>query len=120
MRNLTINKPEILKDALVNRPGRIDQLIEFPNPDEDCRKRLINLYDGNLKVDPVPVEDIANRTQGVSASFIKEIMRRLAQYSIERGGEGIVDKSDVQQALQEMLFDNNVLNRSILGGGNER
>lgn len=57
---LSTNKPEALEDALVNRPGRIDQLIEFPKPNEDCRLRLIDLYGGNLTVDRAYARDISN------------------------------------------------------------
>jgi len=117
---LSTNKPEALEDALVNRPGRIDQLIEFPKPNEDCRLRLIDLYSGNLEFGSSLKQDVANRTQGVSASFIKELMRRLAQYSLERGDSGKVNNQDLEQALQEMLFQNNVLNRSILGVSEEQ
>jgi len=117
---LSTNKPEALEDALVNRPGRIDQLIEFPKPNEDCRLRLIDLYAGNLKVDSSLKQDMANRTEGVSASFIKELMRRLAQYSLERGDTGNVNNQDLEQALQEMLFQNNALNRTILGASDEQ
>lgn len=112
---LSTNKPEILEEALIARPGRIDQLIEFPKPDIDCRIRLIDLYKGKLKIIQKLKEDIANRTDGVSASFIKELMRRLAQYAIERNGDGNINDLDVKQALDEMLFSNNQLNSTILG-----
>ncbi|MDD5272807.1 MAG: ATP-binding protein, partial [Methylovulum sp.] len=112
---LSTNKPEALEAALVARPGRIDQLIEFPKPDENCRLRLMKLYGAALTLTPALEGNIANRTQGVSASFIKELMRRLAQYSIERGEDGHINEADVEQALEEMLFTNNLLNRAILG-----
>ena len=37
---LTTNRPDQLESALASRPGRIDQAIEFPLPDEDGRRRL--------------------------------------------------------------------------------
>lgn len=112
---LSTNKPEVLEEALIARPGRIDQLIEFPKPDGECRRQLMKLYGGTLSVSSNLVDDIVDRTDGVTASFIKELMRRLAQYSIERDGGGTVDQTDVEQSLKEMLFNNNLLNRSILG-----
>jgi ATP-dependent Clp protease adapter protein ClpS len=113
---LTTNKPEVLEEALIARPGRIDQLIEFPKPDDACRRRLIDLYRGRLEIQALLLNDIAKRTDGVSASFIKELVRRLAQYAIERNGQTIVEHNDVDQALNEMLFENNLLNRMVLGG----
>ena len=41
---LTTNRPEALEAALTSRPGRIDQAIEFPLPDEEGREKLIRLY----------------------------------------------------------------------------
>src|SRR5438034_6137387 len=35
---LTTNRPDQLEPALASRPGRIDQAIEFPLPDEQDRK----------------------------------------------------------------------------------
>lgn len=37
---LTTNRPEKLEVALGSRPGRIDQAIEFPLPDENGRRCL--------------------------------------------------------------------------------
>ncbi len=45
---LTTNRPEILEPALAARPGRIDQALEIPLPDRDCRARLLELYSAGL------------------------------------------------------------------------
>src|SRR5262245_41564744 len=77
---LTTNRPESLEAALAARPGRIDQAIEFPLPDAECRRRLVQLYAGSLSVGESLCDEIVKRTEGVTASFIKELMRRTAQY----------------------------------------
>lgn len=41
---LTTNRPEDLEGALAGRPGRIDQAIEVPLPDETGRGKLVRLY----------------------------------------------------------------------------
>ncbi|MGH6714730.1 MAG: ATP-dependent Clp protease adaptor ClpS [Bradyrhizobium sp.] len=38
---LTTNRPEQLEAALAGRPGRVDQAIEVPLPDQDGRARLV-------------------------------------------------------------------------------
>ena len=43
---LTTNRPEEIEPALISRPGRIDQAIEFPLPDEEGRAKLTRLYAG--------------------------------------------------------------------------
>jgi ATP-dependent 26S proteasome regulatory subunit len=40
---LTTNRPEQLERALAGRPGRIDQAIEVPLPDEAGRGKLVQL-----------------------------------------------------------------------------
>ena len=56
------------------------------------------------------------RTEGVSASFIKELMRRSAQFHLERDGSGRLGLEDVESALDELLFSGGSLNRKLLGG----
>ncbi len=116
---LSTNKPEVLEAALVARPGRIDQVIEFPRPDAEGRRRLMDLYGGQLSLSPPLIANVVTRSEGVSAAFIKELMRRLAQYAIERDDSSDIEAEDVDQALDEMLFSNNVLNRAILGASAE-
>src|SRR5260370_12130807 len=41
---LTTNRPEHLEAALASRPGRIDQAIEFPLPDDGGPGQLFILY----------------------------------------------------------------------------
>ncbi len=116
---LSTNKPEVLEAALVARPGRVDQLIEFPIPDAECRSRLMDLYAGSLAMAEAQRADLVERTAGVSASFIKELMRRLAQYALERGDDATVAGGDAEQALEEMLFASDALSRAVLGASSD-
>jgi hypothetical protein len=59
------------------------------------------------------------RTEGVSAAFIKELMRRSAQFCVERNGDGKITHQDVDLALDEMLFTGGSLNRKLLGATEE-
>ncbi|MBX3443197.1 MAG: ATP-binding protein [Planctomyces sp.] len=114
---LTTNRPEALEAALASRPGRIDQAIEFPLPDEEGRLRLIRLYGEQLTIAEALLAEIARRTEGVSAAFIKELMRRIVQFHLENDGAGEVSEIDVDMALDEMLFRGGSLNLQLLGGG---
>jgi hypothetical protein len=113
---LTTNRPEQLEAALAGRPGRIDQAIEVPLPDEAGRGKLVQLYGKGLTLDPEVARDAVQRTEGVSAAFIKEMVRRTAQASIAREGRGIVSSADLQEALDDMLFTGGRLNIKLLGG----
>jgi ATP-dependent Clp protease adapter protein ClpS len=113
---LTTNRPDQLEEALAGRPGRIDQAIEVPLPDEVGRGKLVRLYGRGLTLDAAVVDEAVRRTEGVSAAFIKEMMRRTAQASIARAGDGAVTSADLSEALDDMLFTGGALNIRLLGG----
>ena len=116
---LTTNRPEDLEGALASRPGRIDQAIEVPVPDEVGRKKLVQLYGRGLPLGETIVDEAAKRTKGVSAAFIKELMRRIAQASLARDGGTTVETGDIKEALDDMLFTGGKLNVKLLGGALE-
>lgn len=113
---LTTNRPNLLEPALAARPGRIDQAIEFPLPGEDGRRRLAQLYCAGLKVAEPLLEEIVRRTDRSSPAFIKELMRRTAQFALERADNGFASREDVEEALNEMLVQGGQLNTRLLGG----
>lgn len=112
---LTTNRPEQLEAALASRPGRIDQAIEFPLPDEHGRRQLIRLYSRGLGVSDALAQTVTAKTEGVSAAFIKELMRRSAQFHLQAERAGDLRQEDVDNALEEMLFSGGSLNRTLLG-----
>jgi ATP-dependent 26S proteasome regulatory subunit len=116
---LTSNRPEQLESALAGRPGRIDQAIEVPLPDELGRKKLVHLYGKGLLLTDAVVMEAVQRTKGVSAAFIKELMRRIAQACIGRGGGKAVKAVDIGEALDDMLFAGGKLNVKLLGGAQD-
>ena len=116
---LTTNRPEQLESALANRPGRIDQAIEVPLPNDVGRTKLVRLYGKGLPLDETLVAEATQRTKGVSAAFIKELMRRVAQASIARDGGAAVESRDIGEALDDMLFAGGKLNVKLLGGAQE-
>jgi hypothetical protein len=113
---LTTNRPDQIEPALASRPGRIDQAIEFPLPDEEGRAKLTKLYARGLDISDHLMELIVSRTKGVSAAFIKELMRRCAQFQIEFSRGDVLAQPAVDAALEEMLFTGGALNRRLLGG----
>ena len=113
---LTTNRPETLEPALASRPGRIDQTIEFPLPDEAHRRRLIQLYAKTLPVPAELMNELAHRTDQASPAFIKELLRRIAQHHLELGTDANVSNETAESALHEMLFSGGTLNARLLGG----
>lgn len=113
---LTTNRPDALEPALASRPGRIDQSIEFPLPDEAHRVRLLRLYGRSIPLDQSLLDDLATRTHGATPAFIKEFMRRIAQNYLEAGSPDEVTHAMAQDALHDMLFAGGILNKKLLGG----
>jgi hypothetical protein len=116
---LTTNRPEQLEGALAGRPGRIDQAIEMPRPDDIGRDKLVRLYGRGLPLDQSIIDEAVSRTEGVSAAFVKELMRRIAQSALARDGARSVSSADIDEALDDMLFGGGRLNVKLLGGARE-
>jgi ATPase family associated with various cellular activities (AAA) len=116
---LTTNRPDQIEPALASRPGRIDQAIEFPLPDADGRTKLVGLYARGLEVPRDVVELIVRRTKGASPAFIKELMRRSAQFQIELGGGTVLKAPAVDSAIEEMVFVGGALNLKLLGAAGD-
>ncbi|WP_245312725.1 ATP-dependent Clp protease adaptor ClpS [Bradyrhizobium macuxiense] len=113
---LTTNRPDQLEVTLADCPGRINQAIELPLPDAASRGKLIRLYSGGLPLEAEIVAEAVRSTEGVSVIFIKELMRRITQSSIERDGGHSVSATDLHEALDDMLFAGGRLNAKLLGG----
>jgi hypothetical protein len=115
---LTTNRPEHLEPALAARPGRIDLAIEVPLPDEDCRRRLFDLYARGLKLELADREVWVRRTKGVSAAFIRELLRKAAVLAAETDGTGpelVVTDRHMEEATAELLVAGGALTQTLLG-----
>ncbi len=117
---LTTNRPETLEAALAARPGRVDQAIEFPLPNAEGRSKLLRLYSQGVPMTDTVRSTTVDRTERVTASFIKELMRRAIQNAIVRDGDNLaITSPDVDSALEEMLVTGGGLNRKLLGAHTE-
>lgn len=112
---LTTNRPDALEPALAARPGRVDLAVELPLPDEDARRRLLSLYGRGLGLDRLDTEEVVRRTSGVTASLVKELLRRAAMAAAEAGREAVTD-DDLAGVLDELLTETSKLTRVLLGG----
>jgi ATP-dependent 26S proteasome regulatory subunit len=118
---LTTNRADMLEEALAARPGRVDHAAELPVPDADARRRLIRLYQGSLVLDLADPEVAITRTDGVTASFLKELLRRAALVAAEDApGDSsaplVVSDAHMNAALDQLLDTRSQLTRVLLGG----
>jgi hypothetical protein len=112
---LTTNRPELLEPALAARPGRIDQAIEVPLPDAACRRRLFELYGHGLTLHLSDAERFIRRTEGASAAFIRELLRKAALFAADDGEALIVEDRHLDEALHELVVMGGDLTKSLLG-----
>lgn len=120
---LTTNRADLLEPALASRPGRVDQAVAFALPDAAARRRLLLLYRGNLNLDLTDNEDVIARTEGVTASFLKELLRKSALVAAAQDTAGAgaltVTSTHLAAALDRLLDERNELTRALLGAGGE-
>lgn len=114
---LTTNRADLLEPALASRPGRVDQAVELLHPDGEARRRLFALYRGDLVVDESRLGSVIERTAGVTASFLKELLRRSAVLAAAEGRSELrVSADHLDAALDELLDTRNAMTRVLLGG----
>ncbi len=112
---LTTNRPDILEPALAARPGRIDQAFEVPLPDAACRRKLFELYSDGLTLNVKDLQPFIKRTEGASAAFINELMRKAALFAAPDGVPIKIEEKHLDEALHELIVEGGVLTRSLLG-----
>jgi hypothetical protein len=114
---LTTNRPDLLEPALAARPGRVDQAIEVPPPDAECRRRLFELYSRGVQLEVADWERLITRTAGVSGAFIRELLRKACVYAAEEDGTAplLVRDRQLDEALTELLIAGGPLTKSLLG-----
>ena len=120
---LTTNRADLLEPALAERPGRVDQAVALEKPDREARRRLFALYRAALDVDESRLDSVLSRTDGVTASFLKELLRRAAVRAAEASPDGVeptgplsVSADQLDAALDELLDTRNAMTRVLLGG----
>jgi ATP-dependent 26S proteasome regulatory subunit len=115
---LTTNRADALEPALAARPGRVDEAIEIKLPDPDGRRRLLALYGAGVDMRLADPGAVVTRTEGVTASFIKELVRKSALVAARTDqGHGRLTVTDghVSAALDTLLDEGQGLTRALLG-----
>merc|ERR1711971_907254 len=92
------NRPDIIDGAIL-RPGRLDQLIYIPLPDEDSRKSILK---SNLRKTPiaktVDLNYMAKVTKGFSGAGLTEICQRSVKLAIRENIEQDIKRERARQA----------------------
>lgn len=91
------NRPDIIDPAIL-RPGRLDQLIYIPLPDEKSRVAILK---ANLRKSPVAkdvdLEFLAKMTNGFSGADLTEICQRACKLAIRESIESEIRRERERQ-----------------------
>ncbi|MCU1677977.1 MAG: ATPase central domain protein [Frankiales bacterium] len=113
---LTTNRAQVLEAALAQRPGRVDQAVEIPLPDDAGRRALFLLYSRAVQLaEDVDVDIVVAQTAGTTASYLKELVRRSALLAAI-DGRPVVAGGHVTAALEELGAGRHALTRALVGG----
>ncbi|XP_073978263.1 transitional endoplasmic reticulum ATPase TER94-like [Rhodnius prolixus] len=100
------NRPDIIDSAIL-RPGRLDQLIYIPLPDEPSRKAILM---ASLRRSPVSRDVdlgyLAKMTHGFSGADLTEICQRACKLAIRQSIEAeLSHQSDLKDDLKMVVDD---------------
>jgi len=111
---LTTNRLDILEPALAARPGRVDHAVEIDRPDAFGRDQLLRLYLSGAAEQLGDLATIVERTDGVTASFFKELVRRAVE-----AGDADLAIGHIDAALTELLDHATPVMQAVLGVRND-
>lgn len=100
------NRPWDMDEAAL-RPGRFDELIYVPLPDEKARLKIVqNSLEGVPKAGDVHPDELAARLEGYSGADIKGFAEIMTDFpyrrQIETGDEQVVTGADIEKALRKV------------------
>lgn len=92
------NRPDILDKALL-RPGRFDRIIEFPLPDEEGRRVILEIHTRKMNLrKTVSLAEIAAETEGMNGSELMAVCVEAGMNAIRRH-RTMISSEDFARAL---------------------
>jgi len=99
------NRPDIIDSAIL-RPGRLDQLIYIPLPDEASR---ISILKANLRKTPIAkevnIDYLAKVTHGFSGADLTEISQRACKLAIRESIEKDIEREKQRETIPNSDID---------------
>ena len=101
-------------DPAMLRPGRFEEIVEIPPPEQDSRRQIFEVH---LRRKPlaegISAAALAARTEGFSGAEIESVCRRAALYAVRRAVAGtkgeseeaarvLIEAADIEAALEEL------------------
>lgn len=106
----TTNHPERINSAL-RRPGRIDLVVEFTNPDEYSKMEIMRRYfEGINGAAEVNYEHMADAIPPVQGAVVAEICKRAVKLSKQRG---FINHELIESSIASMQFQIKLMNDQV-------
>ena len=97
----TTNHPELINSAL-RRPGRIDIMVKFANPNEESKIAIYQTYFKNLLgADSLDYANLAKKTPDMQGAVVAEIAIRSVKLAKKYGG---ITNDLVESAIHSMEY----------------
>ena len=94
----TTNRPDLIDSALL-RPGRLDRHVHVPVPDEDARRKILEVHTQHKPLaDSVDLDKLARRTEGYVGADL-EALAREASMMASREFIRSVDREEVVDSI---------------------
>lgn len=95
------NRPDILDPALL-RSGRLDRKIEFPLPNEEARKQILQIHSRKMNVDKKSVNfgELARSTDEFNGAQMKAVAVEAGMIALRRGAETLTHEDFVEGIAQ--------------------
>jgi transitional endoplasmic reticulum ATPase len=96
------NRPNLLDPALL-RPGRFDELVYVPVPNEASRLHILRIQTKGMPLaDDIDLESIARRTQGYTGADLADVVRRAGLLALRKDLDSkTVAQAQFEEALKE-------------------
>merc|ERR1712087_763754 len=102
------NRPDIIDSALL-RPGRLDQLIYIPLPDDASRKQIFgSVLRKSPLADDLDLDTLAKYTNGFSGADITEICQRACKYAIRENIEKDIERERRKAENPDLMDEDDV------------
>ncbi|MFC7323331.1 CDC48 family AAA ATPase [Halorubrum rutilum] len=94
----TTNRPDLIDSALL-RPGRLDRHVHVPVPDEDARRKILEVHTRNKPLaDDVDLDALARKTEGYVGADLEAVARE-ASMNASREFIGSVPREEVGESV---------------------
>ena len=76
------NRPDLMDPALL-RPGRFDEVVLVPPPDENARNEILRVHVGHMALDDdVKLNELSKKTEGYTGADIEVLCRKAGMIAL--------------------------------------